>query len=373
MKVVIINCFDTYGHRVDLIEDYFEQSGHSVTRIESDFLHFEKRQRISFKYNSVIVPTRPYKKNLSFTRMLSHYEFARKAVQEAMKISPDLLYVLLPPNALAKYSSYYKSVKNDITLIFDLIDLWPETLPVNYLKDAFPFQIWRNLRDKFLNKADYIISECDLYLKVLHGKFINIPTATLYLARNASDIVSYPKYISEDVHICWLGSINNIIDISGIVDLIKIISLYKPVVFHIIGDGESKISLIHESKKAGATVVDHGVIYDRAQKQVIFDQCRIALNMMKDSVCVGLTMKSIDYFEAGVPLVNSIPGDTAELVEKYKSGFNINKNNLNEIAKQIAMMEYEDYLKIHNNTRQVFLDTFTSEVFIKKLDQLFES
>ena len=37
---------------------------------------------------------------------------------------------------------------------------------------------------------------------------------------------------------------------------------------------------------------------------------------MKDSVFVGLTMKSIDYFEAGLPILNTIKGDTWKFVDE---------------------------------------------------------
>ena len=36
---------------------------------------------------------------------------------------------------------------------------------------------------------------------------------------------------------------------------------------------------------------------------------------MKQEVFVGLTMKSIDYFEAGLPIINNIHGDTWNIVK----------------------------------------------------------
>ncbi|WP_249869219.1 hypothetical protein [Oceanobacillus saliphilus] len=96
----------------------------------------------------------------------------------------------------------------------------------------------------------------------------------------------------------------------------------KPVTLHIIGDGEKKEELIDCAKLSGATVIYHGKIYDQNKKQQIFDCCHYGLNIMKDSVFVGLTMKSIDYFEAGLPIINNIRGDTWDLVEKHGIGIN---------------------------------------------------
>ena len=41
----------------------------------------------------------------------------------------------------------------------------------------------------------------------------------------------------------------------------------------------------------------------------IINQCHYALNIMKKDVCVGMTMKSLDYFSFGIPIVNNIEGD----------------------------------------------------------------
>jgi hypothetical protein len=48
---------------------------------------------------------------------------------------------------------------------------------------------------------------------------------------------------------------------------------------------------------------------------------------MKDTVCVGLTMKSIDYFQARLPILNSIQADTAKIVDEYRIGINITDGN----------------------------------------------
>lgn len=41
---------------------------------------------------------------------------------------------------------------------------------------------------------------------------------------------------------------------------------------------------------------------------------------MKPDVCVGLTMKSVDYFRHDLPILNNIPADTAELVDREPGG-----------------------------------------------------
>jgi len=45
MKAVIVNCFDTYEDRVDLVHKFFKGKGYKVTVVQSDFRHFKKVYR----------------------------------------------------------------------------------------------------------------------------------------------------------------------------------------------------------------------------------------------------------------------------------------------------------------------------------------
>ena len=111
----------------------------------------------------------------------------------------------------------------------------------------------------------------------------------------------------------------------------------KKVGLHIIGGGEKKELLISGLKNHAVNVIDHGYIFDQDEKQHILDQCNYGLNIMKDTVMVGLTMKSMDYMCGGLPLINTIKGDTAKICDEYQVGYNINKNNLNDIVSKISL------------------------------------
>lgn len=372
MKVAIVNCFDTYEHRVDLLHNYFRENGHNVSIIQSDFRHFQKVKRQDKKEDFIFIDTLPYYKNMSIGRMKSHYDFSKKAFKIVQEIKPDLLYVLIPANSLAKFAGEYKDKNKNVKLYFDLIDLWPETMPIGKVKSLPPFTFWKGLRDKYLNRADYVITECDLYQEVLKDKLRDTKTKTIYLARENKKINSNPILDEERVNLCYLGSINNIIDIDTIKLIVNDINLLKPVTLHIIGDGESRDELINEVKSVGATVEYYGKIYDSEKKQEIFDKCHFGLNIMKKSVCVGLTMKSIDYFEAGLPVLNNIKGDTKNFVDKYNMGFNVEIIEAQELAKSVTECTIKEILKMKNNTRRTFEELFVIEAFNKNIKNVIE-
>lgn len=363
MNICIVNCFDTYEHRVDLLFDTFKSQGHNVIVLSSDFKHIDKVKRTEKKRGYKFFSTKPYTKNLSVNRMKSHSCFSKDVARyiERNINMIDLIWALIPPNSLVKDIARIKNEYPRVKLIYDLIDLWPETMPVSKVKSIFPFTYWKNLRDGYIRSADCIVTECNLYRKKLKSVLSGMKVETLYLARPYVEYKPNLHLPNDKIALCYLGSINNIIDIDTIVEIVKQIQKHKPVSLHIIGDGENREKLISEIKATGADVIYHGKVYDREEKQRILDGCHYGLNIMKNSVCVGLTMKSMDYMEFGLPIINNIHGDTWYLVNRYNIGNNI---GINAVSINEMMI---DNIDKRRNAREFYENFLTYNTFYAKI------
>ena len=371
MKVAIVSCFDTYGRRIEMLRRWFASKGCSVTVYESDFRHFEKVKRTDSGDGRVLVKTIPYYKNISIKRAMSHHFMAKEAFRLIEKDQPELLYVLVPSNSLAKCACRYKKKYPQTKLCIDIVDLWPETLPSCGEKKGFLFTLWRGMRDDAIKAADIVITECNMYRDVLGKALAGKNSAVLYLAGNDTERDIVPPSDDGRLHLCYLGSINSLIDIQMISSLIMSFTALKPVVLHVIGDGEAKRDLLGAAESSGACVEFHGKIFDDARKKQIFDLCSFGLNVMKESVCVGLTMKSIDYFEAGLPVINTIKGDTWDLVKEHGIGLNIRQKSVPQAAKFITSVSAEKVMSIKQATRKVYDDLFSGTAFSKKMEDIF--
>ena len=365
-KAVCISCTHHYHERIRPVETALAAAGYQITYITSDFSHTAKAPLRVELPNCIQIPTRPYAKNISPQRILSHICFAKDAMAAVRKLQPDLLYVEIPPNSLCRAAARYKKENPGVKLIFDVFDMWPESFPGRRAKQllALPFAVWARFRNKGLPKADFVFTECDLYRRKLHRFLAEETTQTLYLCRQSATTPA-PKLLPEEeaLHLCYLGNINNIIDIPTIGALIGQIQQIRPVVLHIIGDGESRSSFIASVEATGAQVIFHGKIYDPQAKQAIFDKCSFGLNIMKSSVCVGLTMKSVDYFAGALPILNSIEGDTWELVSQRDMGINVSREDLADAARQAAGITPQRQQALGAHTLQAFYDLFTEERF----------
>lgn len=321
MKVAIVCCFDTFTERQEALREVFWQRGDQVTVFQSDFSHRTKTQRRDFPAGDVVIHAKPYEKNLSVARLNSHICFAKDVLKALEKQSWDLIWAILAPNSLAQRCAEYCRRHRETKLVIDVNDLWPESLPMRGIKKLPPMGYWRSLRDRALPKADAVVTECQLFRDQLG--FTSDNCTVLYYCKRSNTLRKVPCIQTGNaLDLCYLGSINHIIDLEVFEKIIVALTQRFQVTLHLIADGERKEELIQRVQKAGAELVDHGTLYDAAEKQAVLDQCQLGLNIMKPTVCVGLTMKSIDYLEAGLPILNNIHGDTWELIQERGIGIN---------------------------------------------------
>ena len=336
-KAYLISCSDHYKFRLNVIDESIKALGYETTYLTSNYDHDTK---------SVFV---------------SKVEGVKKAFAylESLEQQPDLLLVHIPPNFLAHYAGKYKKRHPQVKLVFDIFDLWPESFPSGRTKKllAPAFSVWAALRDKNLGKADYVITECEMFRQKL-----TLPaktSQTVWLCGEALPSGKPQPQLSDDaITLCYLGSINNIIGTEDICGLIRQLSAQKKVILHIIGKGETQQEFCDAAQDAGAEVIFHGAVYDEAEKLEILNQCHFGLNIMKSSVCVGLTMKSVEYFRFGLPIINSIPGDTTQLVQQKGIGIQLEEG----CAEKLLALTSQDCLRMRSCVEQMFAESFEHSV-----------
>ena len=287
------------------------------------------------------------------------------AMLEELEQEPQMVVSILPPNFLAKYLAAYKRRHPDVRLVFDIFDLWPETFPSSKMKRllALPFSVWSGLRDHHLAEADRVLTECHMFQERLNLSDEQAHTVFL-AAQRPEGLEDVQELNAERIELCYLGAINNIVNIPAIAALAGELSQLRPVTVHIIGEGERREELVQAIRDAGAQAEFHGAIYDEAEKHRILTRCRFGLNLMRDSVCIGLTMKSVDYWKHDLPVINNIPADSARLVEAERIGLNLAPDT----AKRIAAMPAEECLAMRKNVRRVFDRCFDLPAVLHEYD-----
>lgn len=366
MKIAIINTFDTYNERMFFVYNYFNREDNDVKIIQSLFSHRYKTNIEEKCDNVIYIKTFKYKKNISIKRIFSHILFSVKCKKIIKDFKPDLLYIIIPSNSNLKIGLSDK--KNNYKIVYDVMDLWPETFPVKMIKTNTIYKHYIKKRNQLLGNSSQIITECELFKDELKTSLISSKIDTIYLTKK----VEYPhnSILSDEVvNILYLGSINNIIDIEKIKYILSEINSIRKTNLYVIGNGLKKEQLILEVRQFGIDVIDCGVTFDHNIKQQVFSKCHFGLNVMKREVFIGLSMKSVDYFQYNLPIINTVCGDTELIIEKYNTGFNVHQD-ISKLIDMIKKMDLQDFYIQKKNCSKVFNELFIEEKNYLKLDKL---
>lgn len=362
-RAVLVSCFNWYEVRLKYVKEVLENKNYKVDIITSNFNHHLKKNEVKKFPEIQYINVPKYKKNISISRLFSHYVFAEKVYRSIKDKNYDLIYCIIPPNFLAyKIKKIYKKNANT-AIYFDVIDLWPEAFPIEKFKKNLIFKLWADLRNKNLNISKCVFIECNLYCNTLKKYITNDKIYTLYLTSPKKYFDEKIKNANSKIVFCYLGSINSLIDIDSICIIIKKASKIKPVVLNIIGGGIFSEKLINLARNNGAYVNDYGYVFEDTLKANILNNSHFGLNLYH-SHNIGLTIKSIDYFSAGLPIINSIKGDTWDFVEKYNLGKNFDGQ---EICNDFFIYDYN-----RKNIYEFYLKHFSIDAFKLNIEKTIE-
>ena len=406
MQIFIVTHSSTYDCRAEAAGEYFIHKGNTVQYIFSDFDHLRRARRgisgTAGKTDSgsaVYLPMRPYRKNLSARRLLSIRRFAgdveaylngkletlQKSRGTAWVAENVLVWFLIPANSFVRAASVLKK-RYGVRIVLDLIDLWPESIPRPELQKLPPMRVWASLRDRYLDCADWIFTECSLYQKILDLPekkttvlpwFKDEPEGREKTGSSATGSASVGRQDKQPLQIVYLGAVNHIIDIELITEFLRRVKEFlgrenRELLLHLIGEGEHKQDFLRSLAEGEIPFRDYGAVYEEEQKKSILQPCSFGLNFMKSSVRVGLTMKSIDYLSFGIPILNTIPDDTWELVDREKIGVNVDRDHLETAVQAVAEIsaDPEEWQAMHVRARETFERNFTRQAFWQVLDSV---
>ena len=110
--------------------------------------------------------------------------------------------------------------------------------------EAVALPVLEAAADDHLKAADLVITECHYFQKFINAK--QEKTAVVYWPKEVPEgwKMEAPENEAPEspavIHFAYLGSINNIIDIDGIVNFLEITGKMTPVFLHVVGDGENE-------------------------------------------------------------------------------------------------------------------------------------
>jgi glycosyltransferase involved in cell wall biosynthesis len=358
--------------RTAVLADKLLERKHKVLWWASAFEHQQKKMvskkdrnfDISERYTVRVLSGCKYRKNISLSRYLNYQIVSLKFRIQSKRFSkPDVIVASMPDHLLAYEAARYAR-KNDIPIIVDIRDLWPDIF-LNRFKNMGLYGIGKIVlaldfaRLSFLLKnADALVAVSKGYLKwgmdkigkpesvfdrVFYLGYKNSTARNLVSEDKSSGIPDWMKGREDQKLLIFIGTFGDSYELELILEATKRFnkSGRTDICFIIAGAGE-KYEMISRKASGLNNVVLLGWIEEKEINTLLkmgfagLVPCRSVENTMPN--------KPFEYLSAGLPLLNSLEGEMAELVDKHGFGLNYEPGDLEGLCQCIEQLAADQRL-----------------------------
>ena len=302
--------------RYALMAEAFARAGHDVTVWTSDFSHALKRRRDFHddgheRMRVRLVKTFPYKKNVSLRRVASHIAYARQFNRDAMRsvaagIPRPGVIVSSFPTIYAADASIRLARQMDAKAVVDVQDAWPETF--ERIVPRWTLAPLRARARRIFRAADIVTGVCDRYRELV-GRDDYIRA---YLGIEPGERPEPPRSRTGRRRIAYVGGLGRTYDLDTVRAAAKLLDMDLAV-----AGGDNYLG--------------------EADLAALLAGCDVGVVPMRDDSWVGMPNKLFDYARAGLPIVSSLGGESAALIEKFRCGATYAAGDPDSLAERIRI------------------------------------
>lgn len=378
--------------RTGMTAEALNKRKHNITWFASTFDHFQKKQlydkdtiiKVNDNYSIYLIHAMRYKKNISISRILNHKKLAKKFTKIIRSMEkPDLIYVSFPIIDYAEAAVKYGK-KNNIPVIVDIRDLWPDIFYHNLPKYlsilATPYIKWMNHKTKRIMKDAFAvngISETVVEWGLKKGN----RTRTKYdkcfyigydkqnnIALNDNENSVKEKIDKDKFYISFFATINNQFDYKKIVELAKKLeNSDKDIIINICGTGPQ----IEELKALVKEISNIQLLgwLNRNELSYVLQNSKIGLAPYKNTFDfqMGVSNKFAEYISYGLPIALTSEGYMKMLLEENECG--CSTQDMQKMYEFIIKLKNkpEEYEKMSNNATRLYEKKFVANKIYKNL------
>tara|TARA_A100001035_G_C27752820_1_gene487328 strand:- start:114 stop:1328 length:1215 start_codon:yes stop_codon:yes gene_type:complete len=290
-----------------------------------------------------------------FHRIIDFLSFSLMASIVGTLLKTDLI-IATSPQFFTTWSAFFISKIKRVPWIFELRDLWPETIhAVNAIKNKKILKILEKVELALYRDCSKVIALTDSFKNNLISRGINKSKievikngVNLNLFReNANEIKSNLFHNLKDRFlIAYIGTHGMTHGLDFIIKSIPRLKI-KNIHFIFIGDGAMKVML---KKLAKELFIENITFLDSIKKEEIpsyYSSIDVALVVLKKNKTFEKVIPS-KIFEACAlsrPILLGVDGEAKELIKQYNAGVSFVPENLNEFRKSILKLMDKKYYK----------------------------
>lgn len=380
--------------RTWMLAESLVERGHAVIWWSSTFSHQFKQLLFSKDTEAEVEPrfllkmlhSGSYRKNVSFSRMLHHWNLGRKFLSSAADMPPPDVMVCAYPTIELAYNACAYARRKNVPVVVDIQDPWPDTflkVSPGFLKPMVRILVRYQLR-----KAREIMAKADRLVSVSMG-FLQWGQDLAGRTDRNGDKVFHIGYPSEEKNqrkpapserirgLCdifrgksvftFIGSFGYSYELELVLDVAEKLHAngFSKIHFALAGDGQQFDSL---SKRAGnlPNVSLPGWL-DAHEIRFLLACSHVGLIPVLNIGAGTFPNKPFEYFAGGLPVLSSLHGEIKDLIATNEVGFNYGCGDVDGLYDLVVRMAGDEALRKRQgeNVKRIFNERFRADVIYK--------
>ncbi|KAB1947142.1 glycosyltransferase family 4 protein [Brevibacterium linens ATCC 9172] len=321
MDVLMIAHFTRAGRRsrdrFDTLAGILARRGANVELVTSTFHHLSKQQKDIADaedelYRTTYISEPSYRTNVSVRRLLSHQILGRNLTEYLRhRRAPDVVYCAVPSLEVARAAAEF-AAKNDVRLVVDVQDLWPEAFELVLRPHWAGRRMLRPLRrtaERIYRAADAVVTVSETYSnRVSAARGDDDEVTTVYLGTDLRTFDGFgPTRPVDDgyIELAYIGTLGHSYDLPTVFDALRLLKRQGlRMRLHVMGTGPFENQWRRDAADLSAEVIFYGSL-EYSEMVARLRGCDIAVNPIVPGAAQSITNKIGDYAAAGLPVVNS--------------------------------------------------------------------
>lgn len=311
---------------------------------------------------------------------LNYLSFAITASIKSLFLKKDFDLIIVyqtSPVTMAVPGMFLKAITKKPLIIY-CHDLWPESIAtVGINNKSIIYKFILILSKWIYNSADEILTSSRMFKEYFENK-LGIYKKTTYLPVYAEELFeklpSKEKTEREIINLVFAGNVGKMQSVETILLAANEIKDNDNIIFHIVGDGSSKIKCEKIAKEYNLkNVVFHGQHPISSMPQ-FYDMADAFLITLRENEVISYTIpnKVQSYLAAGKPLIGAINGETQMLIKEEECGLCAPAEDFKELANKI--LEFSENVQMHSiyglNGRKYYENNFSKSRYFKNINSM---
>ena len=378
--------------RVSELAHRWAQAGHDVTVLTGfpnhpdgiirpehrrQFRRLIFRERIQ-SVNVVRSWLLPFPNRKPLERMLNYSSFfASAAISGSFLDIPDAV-IASSPQLLVGLAGWWISRLNRVPFIFEVRDLWPESLVAVGVGNAnSPLHRMLGKIAGFLyRRADHIVVVTPAFREFLISRW-NVPPGKISVVRNGVETGTFcPRFPDFNLRksldgegkfiVSFIGTLGLAHGLDTLLAAAERLQQTEPgILFLVVGAGADRERITGLAQARGITNIRF--VPQQLREKVpdyiaISDACLVLLKKSEVFETV-IPTKMLEFMSCARPVILGVAGQAREIMERSRAGIWIEPENLQELCEAIVKLRNEDWLResLGRNGREYIIRNLSRE------------